>query len=212
MKEEKRDDLRVRRTRLHLWNALMGLLSRRPMEELSVQEICEAAMVHRTTFYKHFEDKYDLLESGMAGMYRRLADSLRSPRDVLTDEDPLSGGANLTNLFRHVQEERDFYLVALKRKTNAHLRGRIENFILETITDRLDDLHRQVTTDPAVSMDFLAAFSAGAIMGSLMWWAERGFEGAPEEMGRDVSRLISRGQFPLFQIDATSEDVRDHYS
>src|SRR2546425_5891929 len=65
-------DLRVRRTRKLLWEALMAELSERAFEEITVKEICERAMVHRTTFYKHYEDKYALLEQGMRQMYDAL--------------------------------------------------------------------------------------------------------------------------------------------
>src|SRR5690348_2615064 len=61
-------DLRVRRTYKLLWNALEELLSEpsQSFNTITVNQICERAMVHRTTFYKHFEDKYDLLFFGMS--------------------------------------------------------------------------------------------------------------------------------------------------
>src|SRR5260370_33513930 len=65
-------DLRVRRTRKLLWEALMAELSERAFEEITVKDICERAMVHRTTFYKHYTDKYALLEQGMRQMHDAL--------------------------------------------------------------------------------------------------------------------------------------------
>src|SRR5215469_10229269 len=69
---EEQVDLRIRRTHKLLWEALMAELSERTFEEITVTDICERAMVHRTTFYKHYEDKYDLLEQGMRQMYDEL--------------------------------------------------------------------------------------------------------------------------------------------
>lgn len=40
---------------------IAGLLAERPFTAITVQDICERAMVHRTTVYKHYADKYDLL-------------------------------------------------------------------------------------------------------------------------------------------------------
>ena len=62
-------DLRVRRTHKLLWEALMAELSQRTIEEITVSDICERAMVHRTTFYKHYEDKYALLEQGILSRF-----------------------------------------------------------------------------------------------------------------------------------------------
>ena len=56
-----REDLRQRRTRKLLADALLSLLEERPLSEISVVDICQRAMVHRTTFYAHFDDKLALL-------------------------------------------------------------------------------------------------------------------------------------------------------
>ena len=55
-----KEDLRTRRTKKFLSLAFIELLEKDSMEKISVQDICDKAMVHRTTFYKHFNDKYDL--------------------------------------------------------------------------------------------------------------------------------------------------------
>ena len=54
-------DVRVIRTYEQLTASLVSLLTSKTFEELSVSEICDAADVHRATFYKHFNDKYEFL-------------------------------------------------------------------------------------------------------------------------------------------------------
>ncbi len=58
----KKIDMRVVKTRRDLCNALIELLAEYPMGSITVQEICEVALVNRMTFYKHYADKYDLLD------------------------------------------------------------------------------------------------------------------------------------------------------
>ena len=55
-------DLRVQRTYKLLKDAFLHLLTEKPFDLITVQEICETAMVRRTTFYQHFEDKQDFLQ------------------------------------------------------------------------------------------------------------------------------------------------------
>lgn len=62
MKDEYREDLRIVRTRTLLSKSLFELLEKHPYEKISVIDICNNAMVHRATFYNHFEDKEHLLE------------------------------------------------------------------------------------------------------------------------------------------------------
>lgn len=52
-------DLRIQKTYLSLHNAFTELLEEKKFEEFTVNELCERAMIRRTTFYKHFADKYE---------------------------------------------------------------------------------------------------------------------------------------------------------
>jgi AcrR family transcriptional regulator len=65
-------DPRIRRTRQLLQQALAQLLESRSFEEISVQEIAEAATVNRATFYDHYTDKFALLEALIAGGFHSL--------------------------------------------------------------------------------------------------------------------------------------------
>jgi AcrR family transcriptional regulator len=58
-----RTDPRVIRTRKLLREALASLLADKNFESISVQDIAAEATVNRATFYAHFTDKFDLLDS-----------------------------------------------------------------------------------------------------------------------------------------------------
>lgn len=53
-------------------NAMFGLLQRKPFEEITVQLILDEAKVSRATFYRHFRDKYELMNWG----YQSYADKI----------------------------------------------------------------------------------------------------------------------------------------
>ena len=67
---EKELDLRIQKTYIALTKSLYEMMAEMPFEEIKVVDICERAMVRKSTFYKHFADKYELL----AFMVRRLKD------------------------------------------------------------------------------------------------------------------------------------------
>lgn len=66
-------DLRKRRSMQLLWKALFELMIVKKMgfSKITVDHICENAMVHRSTFYKHFDDKFRLLEYGLNQLMER---------------------------------------------------------------------------------------------------------------------------------------------
>lgn len=65
-------DPRIRRTRGLLQEALRRLMQTKNFDEISVQDITDAATVNRATFYDHYTDKYTLLEAMVAGGFHML--------------------------------------------------------------------------------------------------------------------------------------------
>ncbi len=58
-----RCDPRVRYTRTIIKKAFYELLKEKPVNKITVREICERAEINRSTFYKHYLDCYDLLDA-----------------------------------------------------------------------------------------------------------------------------------------------------
>ncbi|MGQ0422131.1 TetR/AcrR family transcriptional regulator, partial [Bacillus sp. HC-Mk] len=83
-------DLRIRRTHKLLWDSLFELMtqSKQKYSTITINQICDRAMVHRTTFYKHFEDKDALLTFGFKRYGKMIAeipvsDRLSKPFQVM---------------------------------------------------------------------------------------------------------------------------------
>src|SRR6266702_4628321 len=59
---QKTENLRVKRTKILLREALISLIEKRGFDSLTVGELTEQAMVSRAAFYRSYQDKYDLVE------------------------------------------------------------------------------------------------------------------------------------------------------
>lgn len=70
--EKEKEDLRIKRTRKMLCMSLMDLMQTTSFDKLSVNDICEKAMIHRATFYNHFNDKNDLLNYALDDLQEEL--------------------------------------------------------------------------------------------------------------------------------------------
>lgn len=80
------NDPRVKRTRKLIQEAFAELLMEKRFQAISIQDITDRATVNRATFYTHFIDKYDLLDSLMREeLQKRLAAQL-SLTATLTEE------------------------------------------------------------------------------------------------------------------------------
>ncbi len=65
-------DPRIRRTRQLLQGALRTLMQTKGFDEISVQDLTDAATVNRATFYDHYTDKFALLDALIAGGFHQM--------------------------------------------------------------------------------------------------------------------------------------------
>lgn len=191
-------DLRVRRTRKLLWEALMGLIAEHDFESITVNNICDRAMIHRTTFYNHYEDKYDLFNSGVETMYAELTADLAPPASVIATYDPNQAPDYFVQLFHHVQDNRTFYSVMFKRDHLNPFQQRVQDYLVELSLARLEAAGQQQKPPPPIPTALIARFDAGAIISVIFWWVQHDFSPTPEIMARHVMQLIAYGTFPLF--------------
>ncbi|MBB6024058.1 AcrR family transcriptional regulator [Paenibacillus sp. JGP012] len=156
----KKVDLRVTRTHKLLTMALVDLLSEhgQRFSNITVNEICEQAMVHRTTFYKHFEDKFALLSSILTWCLRdylqmdvekRLQQPLQSLSGIML-------GNVLTTIVQNQKEDEVF---------NVFFR----NYIRELFKQDFLELKRR-GKQFALPVELVAEFHSGVISLLVTWW------------------------------------------
>ena len=56
-------DIRIKRTKQMLENALFELMKDKPVEKITPTELCRKATVNRNTFYSHYSSVAELYES-----------------------------------------------------------------------------------------------------------------------------------------------------
>jgi AcrR family transcriptional regulator len=66
--ERLQEDPRIVRTRNLIINAFLKLIKEKAFESISVKDITELATINRATFYRHFLDKYALLDKVLIKM------------------------------------------------------------------------------------------------------------------------------------------------
>ena len=94
MEEAKnKTDLRIRKTEAAIKNAFIELRAKKPLEKITVKELCGLAMINKSTFYSHYEDIYALSEAmeqetvaSIIGGISHLKDYTRDNSDAFTRE------------------------------------------------------------------------------------------------------------------------------
>lgn len=76
-------DLRTTKTRRALREAFLDMRRDRPLERVSVRELCERAEVSKATFYLHYHSIFDLSAELQESLVRKIIDGLERPNDLL---------------------------------------------------------------------------------------------------------------------------------
>jgi AcrR family transcriptional regulator len=176
-------DLRVRRTYKFLWDALKSLMLERDFESITVTEICERAMVHRTTFYKHYEDKHGLLFHGIRDELTALFEAVDEHVAKTTGADT---HAPLIAVLEHVSRRVGFYRLMLKDDGFSQFSTLLRNAIAERLERNLSHVKQNLT----MPITLHAQIAAAAIVRMIAWWLENDCLNSPTEMIQYISEHL----------------------
>lgn len=176
------ENLRVRRTRRLLREALVDLTEDRGFDRLTVGEITERAMVSRSAFYRTYRDKYQLAEQVFD---EAMAELLGAVGD--------GGGARppaerWEAFFEHLDAYHRFYGVLLGRRGGDWFAARMRTSLTAMVEEHLP----KAASGPAgaAGADGLAATVLGAMLTqSITWWLENGRPCAPREIALRSGQL-----------------------
>ncbi|OOR93219.1 hypothetical protein B0181_00590 [Moraxella caviae] len=107
------DDLRAKRTQKAIQDALIELLYQKPYEKITAQDIVQTAMINRSTFYRYYFSKDDLLGKMIEEVRQTYRSALKNRFNA--EQDRIVGStADLTH------QERRLLLALFKVRTPKH--------------------------------------------------------------------------------------------
>ncbi len=78
-------DIRTEKTRRSIYNAFICIRSRKPLEKLTVKELCEKAQINKSTFYVYYRDVYDLSDKIESEIVSSVIKSLGNADDIFNN-------------------------------------------------------------------------------------------------------------------------------
>ena len=76
-------DIRIKKTKNSIINAFLELRTKKEIERITVKELCEKAMINKSTFYSHYTDIYDLSEYLENQTANEIVTSLEHPENII---------------------------------------------------------------------------------------------------------------------------------
>jgi AcrR family transcriptional regulator len=153
----KPDDARAERSIDALRQALLRLLERRSLEQISIKDLTEAAGLSYPTFFRRFSNKEELLKDIATEEVRNL---LTLSQAAIDKGNSLASGETLC---RYVQKHRRLWSVLLTGGASTAMRQEFMRIAAETAITR-------PRHSPWLPVDLAVPFVTGGIFEILAWW------------------------------------------
>ena len=180
-------NLRVRRTKILLREALIALIEERGFEALTIGELTERAMVSRAAFYRNYQDKYDLVEQ----IFEEAMSALLNAVGELGSEHPPE---IWVTFFEHIAQYERLYRVLLGSKGSPWFVRKMRADLSGLVKERGHLPHGEDANSRAVhtfSDEFVPDLVSTMFVEAITWWLEQGRPYTPSEIATRSALLAS---------------------
>ncbi len=192
-KAGRKEDLRVIRTNKMLSEAIFELLKTTSIDKISVVDLCEAAKIHRATFYKHYKDKKGFLKYIISMQLDKIYEEAKSR---ISSEDPIEYVRVLVEItIDFAQRNKSLILANAESGEGAGMLGLIASALSRELKHQLGKLAGE--GDDEKQLEVMSRFLSGGFIYLTGWWISGDTGITKEELVRQIVGLAVRNvSFP----------------
>ena len=182
-----KEDRRVRKTKKAMTEALAELMLEKPLNSISVREISELADINRGTFYLHYRDVYDMVDTLRSEMFEQFDEivekhsGMKNPNEIF----PL-----LVELYNLLAENAKLVHVLIGKNGDAGFVDKLKEVIREKC---FADIQSRLNTKNISEYKYLCNYIVYGCIGICGTWLEDGMKETPNEMAEITGRIILMG-------------------
>lgn len=180
-----------RETKKDFITAFWKLYEKKPIEKISIRELCEVAGYNRTTFYKYYCSIYDLLEYAVEDLIVPFEDKLRKYNDIkkLFDDD------GIQQFFLFLLKMNNHYIeLLMKQQHHNILEEKIKALVISAINQQI----KEESTGKKY-VNYFITYQIAAAFGLLKYWFESGKNIKEGELVQLVYNISSRGVLTMIR-------------
>lgn len=185
MKKGEKMDRRVRKTRAQIRAGLARLMQQKNIKEITVKELVDEIDINRSTFYLHYTDIYQMLQS--------IEDELMEDILEAIKEHPLDPGMKgegysfAAQLFRILSANKDICAALMGPNGDMAFVEKIEKLVEDAVLPELFTMFPQKVND----IKYAYAFCINGCVGMIKCWLTGDSDDTPEHMAYLTHTIIS---------------------
>lgn len=158
------------------------LLEKKAFGDITIRQITEKAHINRSTFYLHYQDKYDLIEKLM----HEITDHLRKE----LHDDPASIEEKLIHSLNYLQSQQEFIKLIIDIAP-VNFSQKTRQFITELVESDSSLFYDVVNPDLPLPKDYRLTTYVASIESIYAHWMLTGAQEAPQDIADMI--LVVRG-------------------
>lgn len=182
------NDHRTRLTKMMIRKAFMDLLKQKPIQSISIRELCETAGINRGTFYTHYADIYDLMQRIEEEMLADFEKALE--RLFQLQEEPFNPVTISTGIFQCLRDNSDLCTVTLGDYGNKRFAAKLINIGRERCVDTYLKYFKGASPK---QIEYFYAFVSAGCIGLLRKWLDDGMTCSAQEIAEMAENIMLYG-------------------
>ena len=179
-------DKRVMKTKRAIHSAMTRLLSVKPIEEITVTELSDAAEINRKTFYNYYNSVYMVAEEMEDEIVERFEDTLRKIDFETLLQDPQT---TFNTLARIIASDLDFYETILTNRNQVYFLQKI----ITSLKERIMALYFDRNSKDFELQEYMLEYIISGLVSVYQKWFKSGRKTDMEELSKYISMLAVNG-------------------
>lgn len=185
-----KQDLRVLKTQKAFMHAFTELLETKAFDRITVQDLCDRALVQRSTFYRHYKDKYHLLACATEHALTRITQEHVSA--IRSDNATLRLEQYIDNLLTYVYDNQ----VILRHVISHYMHDEVTSIIYKQVYLAVrQQTHAELLSGKRLDIDtdVFNHFIAGGLISIMLNWSNQNDTTRTiDNLKTDIVTLIDR--------------------
>lgn len=199
-------DLRIRRTHKFLQEAIIELITEKGFDALTVGDIAERAMINRATFYRHYQDKYDLVANIFEETTSELVENMK-PFHKDTGQSQTNNPPEIwIQFFEHIAEHAPLYRAMLGKNGSSWFAARMREHTIKLMLEQEKRWKHQMElrqqSDPSMPQELPGMQLSHVLIGTIVWWLESEKSYTPRQMATWFHRFAFYGYLSALGYEA----------
>lgn len=194
-----KEDRRVKFSKLFLKNSLIDLLESKSISKITIKEICEHADINRATFYAHYSDQYDLLNS----IEEEYMENILKDVDLhMQDKSEANTMHLVEGILGYIHNNEKMSRILLSDRGDLDFQKKIMTIVHDHMVKNAVDIE----PNSKEYAQFVSSYVISGCVGVLQTWFQNGLARSPHEIAGILSSLTLASLKLLYESKGQKSD------